>query len=225
MKLTGGTAAASSAIIENSAASKAFAGPTESWHSEEGMPQSISYSLKKPQIACSVSFLPRPDNSAGNAIPDCPKNFDIYGIDEANNPKLLKQVTDNQCVFRDRIEVGLVNYLAYKSYKINILDVHGRADGKKFAVVSDIQIHGTDLCVPNPCNGGKCTTATKSYKCECPTGFDGTNCEIDVANFDCNKTPCENEGTCNQDKKVNPLFLQRKQVAKNIINDKSTYAP
>ena len=169
------------------------------------MPQSISYSLKDPKVACAISFLPRADNSAGNAIPDCPKTFEVYGIDTSLTPKLIKQVTGNKCVFRERVKVSLVNYSPYKAYKINILDVNGRADGKKFAVLSDIQIHGSDPCSPSPCNSGTCVKdqgLKNGYKCNCPAGFDGTNCEIDVANFDCNKTPCKNEGTCGQDKKV-----------------------
>ena len=124
-EITGGTAVASSEIIENSAAAKAFAGPEESWHSEEGMPQSISYTLQTPRVVCSLSFLPRKDDSAGNAVPDCPKNFNVFGIDSANNAKLLKQVVDNKCVFRDRVEVGLVNYLPYKTYKLSVVDVQG----------------------------------------------------------------------------------------------------
>ena len=41
-----------------------------------------------------------------------------------------------------------------------------------------------DYCERNPktcLNGGKCTSITKdegSFKCECPTGFKGKNCEI-----------------------------------------------
>ena len=173
------------------------------------MPQSIAYSLKEPKAACAISFLPRPDNSAGNAIPDCPKAFEIYGIDTQNNAKLIKQIADNKCEFRKRINVDLVNYAAFKGYKINILDVNGRTDGKKFAVLSDIQIHGSDPCSPSPCNGGTCAsdlTVSNGYKCSCPTGFDGANCEINIANFDCNKTPCHNGGVCGQDKKVIKLI-------------------
>jgi len=37
-----------------------------------------------------------------------------------------------------------------------------------------------DLCVSQPClNGGQCTTELSSYKCACPAGFDGKNCELD----------------------------------------------
>lgn len=33
-------------------------------------------------------------------------------------------------------------------------------------------------CVSNPCkNGGICENLVNSYRCSCPTGFTGTNCE------------------------------------------------
>jgi hypothetical protein len=36
-----------------------------------------------------------------------------------------------------------------------------------------------DLCVAlHPChNGGQCVGTPNSYKCRCPTGYGGTNCE------------------------------------------------
>ena len=33
-------------------------------------------------------------------------------------------------------------------------------------------------CIPSPCkNGGSCEEDGKSYKCSCPSGFKGSNCE------------------------------------------------
>ncbi|XP_071081232.1 delta-like protein D [Haliotis cracherodii] len=47
-----------------------------------------------------------------------------------------------------------------------------------------------------PCkNGGTCTnTGQGSYTCACPTGYTGTNCEIEID--DCERQPCKNGGTC-----------------------------
>jgi len=50
------------------------------------------------------------------------------------------------------------------------------------------------LCDPNPCqNGGLCTEDGCSYICECPPGYSGTNCEIDID--ECASNPCVN-GAC-----------------------------
>jgi hypothetical protein len=91
-------------------------------------------------VEYTISFLPRPDDSGGNAVRDCPKDFDVSGCDESNKCKVLKSVTANVCVVGARTVVGLVNYEAYKTYKLKIIDVEGRPDDKKFAVISDIQI-------------------------------------------------------------------------------------
>ena len=49
----------------------------------------------------------------------------------------------------------------------------------KFNFDSVISIHpDIDECDPNPCqNGGTCNDGINSYKCECVSGFNGTNCE------------------------------------------------
>ncbi len=52
-----------------------------------------------------------------------------------------------------------------------------------------------DDCDPNPClNGGACTDGVNSFTCECPAGFEGDTCEINID--DCVDDPCLNGGTC-----------------------------
>lgn len=46
----------------------------------------------------------------------------------------------------------------------------------------------------NESSGGRCVDMTDGYRCVCPVGFNGTNCEWDVD--DCRKKPCQNQGIC-----------------------------
>ncbi|NWQ81547.1 FBP1 protein, partial [Columbina picui] len=52
-----------------------------------------------------------------------------------------------------------------------------------------------DPCAPQPCvNGGICQYNQSGYICDCPAGFLGHNCEIDIN--ECFSMPCQNRGTC-----------------------------
>ncbi|KAF4795928.1 EGF-like-domain, multiple 11 [Turdus rufiventris] len=52
-----------------------------------------------------------------------------------------------------------------------------------------------DLCASQPClNGGVCQYNQSGYVCNCPSGFLGHNCEIDIN--ECSSRPCQNRGTC-----------------------------
>lgn len=47
----------------------------------------------------------------------------------------------------------------------------------------------------SPCeHGGVCVNTPGSYRCDCPTGFSGRRCEVNIN--ECESNPCQNEGTC-----------------------------
>lgn len=52
-----------------------------------------------------------------------------------------------------------------------------------------------NLCEPNPChNGGTCEYGDGWFRCICATGFDGSDCRINVN--ECASDPCHGGGTC-----------------------------
>ncbi|XP_037806367.1 protein crumbs isoform X1 [Lucilia sericata] len=61
----------------------------------------------------------------------------------------------------------------------------------------ETEININPLCQKNPCvNGGACVVApgSSNIECECPKGYGGTHCEIDMD--DCASQPCQNNGKC-----------------------------
>jgi hypothetical protein len=47
-----------------------------------------------------------------------------------------------------------------------------------------------DFCLSQPClNGGLCSSLDSTFKCDCPAGFDGINCELDATFCQVNR-PC-----------------------------------
>ncbi len=51
-----------------------------------------------------------------------------------------------------------------------------------------------DDCAPNPCvNGGTCQNDVEGFTCQCPPGFFGMTCEVDVD--ECLYEPCRH-GVC-----------------------------
>src|SRR3954447_7760627 len=57
---------------------------------------------------------------------------------------------------------------------------------------------GSDPCTPNPCqNGGTCSSGPartqgsgNPYTCTCPSGWTGTNCEVDIDECAATPNPC-----------------------------------
>lgn len=52
-----------------------------------------------------------------------------------------------------------------------------------------------NICENHECyNGGNCLAGFEGARCQCPSGFKGEQCEVNVD--DCVGNPCENGGTC-----------------------------
>lgn len=56
-----------------------------------------------------------------------------------------------------------------------------------------------DHCQNFPCMHGQCISRPESYECHCPSRFGGRNCDKDLGP-PCDKNPCKNFGTCEEDR-------------------------
>lgn len=53
-----------------------------------------------------------------------------------------------------------------------------------------------DYCSGNPCGqNGNCVSLPYNYRCDCDSGYNGPNCQIDV-NECATHRPCRNGGHC-----------------------------
>ncbi|XP_018896752.2 protein crumbs isoform X2 [Bemisia tabaci] len=58
----------------------------------------------------------------------------------------------------------------------------------------DVEL-GCYLCSPSEClNGGKCTNIVESYNCDCPPGYEGDDCSVNID--ECANSGCKNSATC-----------------------------
>ena len=52
-----------------------------------------------------------------------------------------------------------------------------------------------DLCLSNPCsNSSKCVSIVGGYRCLCPYGYTGRNCDVNID--DCVNNTCKNGAAC-----------------------------
>ncbi|XP_025113505.1 fibropellin-3-like [Pomacea canaliculata] len=63
------------------------------------------------------------------------------------------------------------------------------------AYQEDVNRCGDLLCS----NGGSCLTGVDSFRCICPEGFTGVQCESTTVVSPCATSPCNNSGTCVDD--------------------------
>jgi protein crumbs len=56
-----------------------------------------------------------------------------------------------------------------------------------------------DYCLNFPCMHGQCISRSDTYECHCPKRYGGRNCDKDLGS-PCEKGPCKNFGTCEEDK-------------------------
>jgi hypothetical protein len=70
-----------------------------------------------------------------------------------------------------------------------------------------------DQCAPSPCqNGGTCVTSGATYTCQCPVGWTGTNCDVDV-------DECASGDPCN----LNTLELGNSPMGASCTNTVGGY--
>lgn len=89
-------------------------------------------------------------------------------------------------------EINVVNcgsFLLYRFHKVST------TTNSAFCI--DFNTPGP--CYYRPClHGSTCLESGVCYKCNCPNGVSGKNCEIDDKN-ECNSQPCKNGGSCYDD--------------------------
>ena len=110
------------------------------WHSGEkaSLPQTLTYTTPEKNVACKISFLPRGDHLA---IEDCPKDFQIFGINGDRGKRLLlAEKKGNQCKAGERVEVPLKNSGAFYGYEIYVTATGGNLRDN-IVVIRDVQIN------------------------------------------------------------------------------------
>ena len=54
-----------------------------------------------------------------------------------------------------------------------------------------------DDCASNPCQpGSTCNDLVGHYICQCPLGYTGQHCEVNIDDCGTGPSPCDNGGTC-----------------------------
>ena len=82
-----------------------------------------------------------------------------------------------------QIEIGSIEHLS--SFVFRLLGLTSREHQNLILTCSKSKCH-------NPCrNDGVCSLSGGVYRCQCPTGFKGDRCEVDV----CHPNPCAYRGT------------------------------
>merc|ERR1711959_862668 len=110
---------------------------------------------------------------------NCETNFDECAAAPCQNGGTC---TDGENAYTCACPAGFEG----KDCEININEcvVEGRQLGRKLAFAPS-----------SPCqNGGVCTDLINDYSCECPKGWAGKDCEINID--DCAGNPCKNDGEC-----------------------------
>jgi len=171
----GGKATALSQHDSNNSASSGFDGPGKYWHSAEGMPQWLMYELKDPLPIDKISWKTRyqtDDHYMSIHDRDCPKSFVFEGSNDAKTFTPLLSVKDldvhTECKPKRTMTKCFHNNKLFKYYRFTVTDVKGRTNGKKWAVISDLQFFSDN-------DNDEC----ESYSCQNATTIINANKKLD----------------------------------------------
>ncbi|KAI4882168.1 hypothetical protein NFI96_021725 [Prochilodus magdalenae] len=108
-------------------------------------------------VAASV-FLTR---QIAESVLSRPKRYNTGAFEEMMKDNLERECKEEQCTLEEAREV-------FENEEQTMEFWVGYIDG--------------DQCVPSPCqNGGTCEDGMSAYVCWCPMGFNGKNCELEMA--------------------------------------------
>ena len=110
------------------------------------MPPWLDFELNNPKAICKISFRTLGNNSKKNKAIHCPKSFKFQGSNDNKTFTDLLTLTDaveRTCNPDKVFAESFANEKAFKFYRLFVLDVPGRKNGRKYVILRDIQFFST----------------------------------------------------------------------------------